>query len=82
MTLEIIKKKVQAELDVCDKIGDVKIYNFLRDEILDGDTSKADEFMLSDHGGYTMGELNAIKFRSQYLNIKNKQRSFVPGRAF
>ena len=82
MTFDILKKKIQAEIEVSNNAGDVKIYNFLKNDLLHGDESTADEFMLSEHGGYTPGELNRIKFRSTYLQTKNKQRSFVPGRAF
>ncbi|MCR3905577.1 MAG: hypothetical protein NUK62_00920 [Tenericutes bacterium] len=82
MTHELMKKKVQAEIDVTNNPGDQMIYNFVRYELLNDDEAAADEFMLSDHGGYTIGQLRAIKFRSNYYQMKNKQQSFVPGRAF
>ena len=82
MELDLIKRKLQAELDVSTSMGDVRLYKFLKDEILHGDESAADEFMLSDHGGYTPGELNAIKFRFMYLQGKNRQKASIPISAF
>lgn len=42
-----------------------KIYQAVVD-FFDGDIIKADEFMISDDGGFTPGQLNTIKYEIQY----------------
>ena len=51
------------------RFGSVRIYrealNILRNETL------ADDFMLSEYGGYTKGQLNYVKYQLNYhQNIK------------
>lgn len=82
MTHELLKKKVQAEIDVTNNPGDVMIYNFVRYELLNDDEAAADEFMISNHGGYTKGELRAIKFRSNYHHMKNNGKVSITVQAF
>ena len=47
------------------KFGPIRIYK----EVLEivGNQEKADEFMLSEFGGFTPGELHLIKYRLAYL---------------
>lgn len=56
------------------KFGPIRIYK----EVLEivGDQEKADEFMLSEFGGFTPGELTDIKYRiGYYKNIKSMNPS-------
>lgn len=56
------------------KFGPIRIYK----EVLEivGNQEKADEFMLSEFGGFTPGELNLIKYRLAYQqNIKSMNPS-------
>ncbi len=72
MTNELIKKKVEAEIDVEQKMGDIRIYKFVL-EVVDHMQSRADEFMLSIQGGYTEGQLNKIKFYIEHRKRKYSQ---------
>lgn len=49
-----------------------KIYQAVVD-FFDGDIIKADEFMTSPDGGFTSGQLNAIKYELQYKKTKYHQ---------
>jgi len=56
------------------KFGPIRIYKEAL-EIL-GDPKKADEFMLSDFGGFTRGQLNFLKYQLNYhQNIKSMNPS-------
>ena len=49
-----------------------KIYKVVL-EFFEGDTVKADAFMMSRDGGYTSGQLNSIKYELQFRKNRHLQ---------
>jgi hypothetical protein len=61
-----VKKAILGEIEVAKRpFSDQKIYSLVVAEF-EGDTSLADTWMLSHFGGYTQGNLNAIKSKIDY----------------
>gem|GEM_PF-2340401 len=61
MTYELIRKKLIAEMELYPTFGDIKIYRFVLNHICHGNIDLVDRFMLSNHVGLTMQELNKVK---------------------
>ena len=82
MTHSVLKKKVIAEIDVNENLGDRKIYAFVKNELLNGDEEAADEFMLSSEGGYTNSQLKSIKSKINYFTNHSKSKASCRVQAF
>ena len=63
MTYERIKKILQAEIG-SKGITDIKLYRKTL-EIIE-DEELAEEFLLSDDGGFTRGQLNAARYKYEH----------------
>ncbi|BCR35568.1 hypothetical protein [Mariniplasma anaerobium] len=55
-------------------LGHSRLYKLII-EIFDGNKQYADQFMVSKYGGYTLGQLNSIKYyieRNQKIYMRQK----------
>ena len=73
MTLELIRKKVIAEMELYSTFGNIKIYRFVYMHVCSKSIEHTDQFMMSNHVGLTVQELNKVKtqgFRNYKKNHK------------
>ena len=78
---ERVKKALIGEIEYQDKVGDIKVYSLVLEE-LDQNVAAADLFMVSDLGGYTQGELNKIKRIMNYMKQNRKREVSNPVETF
>jgi len=72
----VVKKQIQAEASCHSRWGAVKTWSFLIGEIFINDIKAAKEFMISEHGGYDLEEVERI-IKKRQTNISQYQRSFI-----
>ncbi|MCD4826527.1 MAG: hypothetical protein K8Q99_02035 [Acholeplasmataceae bacterium] len=73
MTLEMIRKKVLAEMELYPTFGYIRIYTFVYNHVCNMDENLTDSFMLSNHVKLTIQELKKVKllaFRNYKKNLK------------
>jgi len=69
-----VYQRIENDLKLFEKpVGNIRLYKRVL-LVSDGDEKLADEFCLSEHGGFSRGELNKIKYWIEYERKRYSKR--------
>jgi hypothetical protein len=67
LSFDNVKKMIIEELENYKKFGPVRVFRLATDLLKD--ENKAEKFMLSKHGGYSMADMNYVRYQINRRNV-------------